>query len=64
MSLELPQDFVNPISLEKAYALCIAMQKQSGEGTYQKRREAEAFAMRGLNAARHRDPRIMKVCFR
>jgi hypothetical protein len=51
MAIELTAEFITPQSVEKAYQLAQIMQKQAYKGNEYERKQAEAFAQRGMRGA-------------
>jgi len=61
MAIELTNEFITPKSIEQAYQLAQIMQNQSYKGNEYERKQADAFAMRGMRGARARDHKLLVV---
>jgi hypothetical protein len=61
MAIELTAEFITPQSVERAYQLAQIMQQQAYKGTQYERKQAEAFAQRGMRGARARDRKLLMV---
>lgn len=61
MAIELTSEFITPKTVEQAYQLAQIMQKQSYSGNEYERKQADAFAMRGMRCARARDHKLLLV---
>lgn len=61
MAIEVTSEFINPQSIEKAYQLAQIMQTQAYKGNDYERKQAEAFAQRGMRGARARDKKLLMV---
>jgi hypothetical protein len=61
MAIEATHEWVNPQNIERAYQLAQVMQKQAYKGNEYERKQAEAFAQRGMRGARARDKKLLVV---